>query len=254
MALKVSILYPHVVTSSDAESKGPAFYAPYQKRFVATYDQFRPGYPHTLRPILCSPSMEDATEAMALYSPTADDSIEFEWYCGGGWDVGAHQSTAIGLDCDLVVCCATPTHFREDNWLLPIAEAFEKYGDGLYGTSASYQNMPHIRGGCFAFSPDAMRRYPNVIDSREKSFYFESGQSPIAIKPDWCFTNWMLAQGKTAKFVTRDGCYDLADWRKPANIFRRGDQSNALAWDRHYDIYAAADPAEKAVLEKLADG
>jgi hypothetical protein len=158
------------------------------------------------------------------------------------------------LTCDLVVCFVTPTHFREDNWLVPIVGAFEKYGDGLYGASASYQNLPHIRTGCLACSPNSMREYPRLVDSRETGLLFESGESPTRVAPEWCFTNWMMDRGRPVKMVTREVCYDLAYWRKPDNIFRRGDQGNVLVWDRHCDIFDSASPEEKRVLESLADG
>lgn len=252
--MKVEVIYPHVIAASDSESRGPEFYQPYHKRFIASYHEFQSGCPHVLRPVFCVPNPVDFTDAIEMYRFELLESFAFEVYCGNGWDLGCHQSIASGLDCDIAVCLVTPTHFRENNWLLPIVEAFEKYGDGLYGTSASYQNTPHIRTGCFAFSPATMRQYPHVIDSREKSFYFESGQSPHKIEADWCFTNWMMAQDKPVKLVTREACYDMPDWRKPNNIFRRGDQSNALAWDRHFDIYNDAPSEERMILENLANG
>jgi hypothetical protein len=43
-------------------------------------------------------------------------------------------------------------------------------------------------------------------------------------------------------------------WRKPENIFRRGDQSNLLVWDRHTEIFAKASEEERAKLAKLSDG
>lgn len=252
--MKVEILYPHIIAASDSESKGPEFFASYHKRFAESFEKFKPGFPHTLRVIICGPNANfgDYEKVAPLYPslyPT------FTYYRGAGWDIGSYWEIARDFEnCDLVVCVITQTHFRESGWLVPIAEAFQKYGDGLYGTSASYQHVPHIRCGCFAFSPSMMRQYPWMVNSREDGFLFESGVAPRRVDLGRSFTNWMLAQGKPVKLVTRDACYDLPDWRKPANIFRRGDQSNALAWDRHFDIYAAADPAEKNVLEKLADG
>jgi hypothetical protein len=46
----------------------------------------------------------------------------------------------------------------------------------------------------------------------------------------------------------------MPDWRKPPNIFRRGDQSNCLLFDHHCDTYAAASQEERARLEAMADG
>lgn len=247
--MKIEILYPHVVAAADSESKGPEFYAPYHKRFIKSFMDYPPDIDCRLKVILCG--VGDSTGARSLYAEIYNHGIAT--YEGKGWDLGAHQEISGRSSCDVVVCLVTPAYFLEHGWICPIVEAFEKYGDGLYGTSASYQNMPHIRTGCFAFSPSAMRQYPNFIDSREKTCYFESGQSPTVRKPEWSFTNWMLAQGKPVKLVTRGACYDLPDWRKPDNIFRRGNQSNALARDRHFDIFDAAGAEDKAVLANLAD-
>jgi hypothetical protein len=54
--------------------------------------------------------------------------------------------------------------------------------------------------------------------------------------------------------VTWDGDYDLPEWRKPDNIFRRGDQSNLIVRDRHADAYEVSTEAGKRVLEVLANG
>lgn len=248
--MKVEILYPHIVSPCNAESKGTEFFEPYHRRFAESFSKFPPEIDCRLRVILCGSG--DTDSARSLYAGIANHG--FAVYEGTGWDIGAHQAIACRSSRDLLVCCVTPTYFKEENWLAPIVDAFEKYGDGLYGTSASYQGIPHIRTGCFAFSPCTIRKYPWLVDSRDTGLLFESGVAPGKLEPEKSFTNWMLDQGKPVKMVTRKACYDLTEWRKPDNIFRRGDQSNALAWDRHFDIYAAAQASEKSVLEKLADG
>lgn len=248
--MRVEILYPHVVSASDANSKGPEFFEQYHKRFIESFKKFPPEINCRLKVILCGTG--DTEPARALYDRI--DNHGFATYEGKGWDIGASSTIARRSSRDMVICCVTPTYFREANWFDSLIEAFEKYGDGLYGTSASYQGLPHIRTGCFAFSPSAIRAYPWIVDSRDTGLLFESGVAPGRVEPEKSFTNWMLAHGKPVKLVTRSGCYDLAEWRKPDNIFRRGDQSNALAWDRHFDIYAAADAAEKLNLERASDG
>jgi hypothetical protein len=47
---------------------------------------------------------------------------------------------------------------------------------------------------------------------------------------------------------------DLNDCRSYSNVFRKGDQSNLLVFDRRTDEYQQANPAEKKRLERLADG
>jgi hypothetical protein len=54
--------------------------------------------------------------------------------------------------------------------------------------------------------------------------------------------------------VTWDGVYPKSDWRSPVNIFRRGDQTNLIAWDKHSKAYAQATPGQRKELENQADG
>ena len=54
--------------------------------------------------------------------------------------------------------------------------------------------------------------------------------------------------------VTWDGVYGESEWRIPENIFRRGDQSNSLLFDRHFDLYEATDSEGKLLHASMADG
>lgn len=252
MKPSIQIIYLHVLAKSSPDAKDPSFYDHYNRRFAETYANHPAGVSHTLRVVFCG--RLPTGEEQAIYDRIPN--VTFDCYTGPGWDIGAHQDVSRKLDCDLVYCLATPVHFRESNWLTPIVDAWERYGDGLYGPMGSYENMPHIRTSAFAFSPETMRQYPHLIDSRETCFHFESGfksNGTIHERGEKGFTNWMLAQGKPVLMVTRDQCYTKMDWRKPANIFRRGDQSNCLVFDRHCDIYAAASPQEKLNLEAAAN-
>lgn len=248
--MKVELLYPHII-STNPGFKPVEYYQPYHRRFAETYRKFEAGEDHRLRVIFCGG--EPDAEAIALYDGLP---VVFDAYSGPGWDIGAHQSVARELLCDIVMSFVTPAYFREDFWLTPFVSAFERYGDGLYGAMASYEHMPHIRTGSFCYSPETMRYYPWDVTSRETSFHFESGFSmngkPYE-KGEKCFTNWVGSCGKPVMLVTRNACYEMKDWRTPPNIFRRGDQSNCLVWDRHNDIYEAATPEEKRDLEAKAD-
>jgi len=199
---------------------------------------------------------------MSNGSATAEDEAIFSdiphrtcGYAGGGWDIGSYQSVAQECDSDMVVFSNTRTNFWKNDWLLPFVNAFERFGPkGLYGATASYErcpiNMdifpnPHIRTACFATSPNQFRKFPYIVDSREKGFRFESG--------DWNFCDWYADHGWPVKMVAADGqCYDRPQWRRPDNIFRRGNQSNVLVRDRHTDAYDAASPDEKNQLDATA--
>ena len=91
--------------------------------------------------------------------------------------------------------------------------------------------------------------YPKEVKDREDTYRFEVFGWPDRT-PN--FTLWAGLNGFPVKLVTWDGVYDLADWRKPTNIFRRGDQSNLIVKDRHCDAYDAAE--NKDELERMADG
>jgi hypothetical protein len=121
-----------------------------------------------------------------------------------------------------------------------------EFGDGLYGSSASLENSPHLRTPCWACNPRTFLGYPLTVDTREKTFAAESGPNSI--------TRWYLEQGMPAIMVCPSGNYWPEDWRKPDNIFRRGDQSNCYIRDRHHDWYEQTDPVTKSTWEKDADG
>lgn len=249
--MRIVVLYLHVSAKSDPSAPDPSYYLPYSLRFARTFEQYPPGIDHELVVVSCGKPIGE--DQMHLYRHITD---RYECYEGTGWDLGSYQAIAKTLDCDWVVCLATPVYFHREGWLKRFAEAFDQHGDGLYGAMASYENNPHIRTSAFAFKPDRMREYPNLIDSREKCFWFECGCDSKG-KPthmDWCFTDWFLMNHKKPPLmVTWDGIYFMKDWRMPVNIFRRGNQSNCLVLDRHCEIYANSTPEEKAVLERLAD-
>jgi hypothetical protein len=170
-------------------------------------------------------------------------------YFGDGFDIGAHQHAANSIppEYDFAVFCSTQVHFHREGWLKRMVEAREQFGPGLYGAMASRENHPHLRTCFFGCDPADFRAYPWVINSKALSLEFESGKTG--------FWTWIRANGRKEVLVAWDGFYDeRKDWRKPDNIFRRGDQSNCLVWDRHTELYAKATPEEKAMLEQLADG
>ena len=218
-------------------------------KWVSSYRARPSGVPHEV--IIC----------MSNGVITEDDERIFgaiphrTWYYGGdGWDIGSYQSVAQECDSDMIVFTNTRTHFWKDNWMVPFVEAFNRFGPkGLYGVTGSYERCPidvarfpnpHIRTACFAVNPKQFRKFPYIVDSREKGFRFESG--------DWNLCDWYSDHGWPVKMVAANGqCYDRPYWRRPDNIFRRGDQSNVLVRDRHTDCYDAAPSDEKKQLEGI---
>lgn len=235
--MKVAIVYLKIVNRIEQYSIA----TPYEvghKRFYNGYRQFKPTIPHDLIIVRCG-----ATEG-----PTDFDSIATHYLRFDGWgsDCAAYQAIVRVLDYDLVLCMNTLAYPWRDFWLKPFVEAMEVHGKGVYGATASYEIRPHLRTPCIAFHPDIVREYPFTTVNREDSVRFESGDNSISA--------WAERAGYPVILVTANGRYYKGDWRKGENIFRRGNQSNCLVWDRHTDLYFKAAPEEKRNLERAANG
>ena len=232
--LKTTFVYLHI-------AERPEEFVPYSKRFVDTYLQFPPGIEHELIVVSCAGVLNQ--QARDIFGPL---NCKFDEYLEGGWDIGAHQFMAGRVDCDFMVCCTSRTYFWKANWLRRFVEAREQHGEGLYGAAGSYEISPHIRTCFYGVNPKIYREFPHKINSRPRGVYFERGK--------WNFTKWFEERGGRTWMVTWDGVYPKSEWRSPANIFRRGDQTNLIAWDKHSKLYASATPGQRKELENQADG
>lgn len=235
--MKVVLLYLRVIRKCDVDHPEHKSYEESTRRFIETYKRFKPTIPHRLVVANCGDRQSDT-----LFDELVDD---YTYYNGGGYDCGTYQALGSHMDCDLVFGLNTHTYFWRKGWLEPFVDAATTYGPGVYGATASYQCNPHLRTPAIAFHPSIMRAYPEVVNCRSKTCLFEAGPNNFAL--------FALANGVPAKLVAANGVYDLPEWRKPDNIFRRGDQTNCLVWDRHTDIYAHATETEKRALERDAD-
>lgn len=230
---KVELYYIYVSSVKAANDSPPAsYYRPFTERFRKTYAQFKPTCPHRLT--IVSGGAEPDEYIRNLFKGI---EVDFTNYMGTGWDIGAHQVITEQSKADFVVCMNSTVYFHREGWLERMVGAYQQHGDGLYGPAGSFEVHPHIRAACYAYSPSLIRCYPYRVVNRADSFKFESG----TYDPDWNFTLWAKNKGYPVKMVTWDGVYDLPDWRKPENIFRRGDQTNCMVWDRHVDIFRGAD-------------
>lgn len=215
-------------------------FIPHCKRWTESYLRIDPGERHRVVVVLANGTPTD--DDKALFNGI---DCEFTEYQEGGWDIGAFQHVAVNFDADLTIFTNSRVRFWKGGWMSRFVEAYSKFGPkGLYGNSGSYQTSPHIRTACFATNPHILRRFPYKVDSRAKGFMFESGE--------WNVMEWYHDHAWPVKMVTWDGFYDQHDWRKPNNIFRRGNQSNCLVFDRHHDIYFGSDDRTRRHLESLA--
>lgn len=228
------------ITVATIRVVGNPLYDGVSRRWIETYTQFKPKIDHEVLVVNCDHDRPDD-----LYDSVA---TRYATYTGGGWDCGTWQWLSKTEDTDLLVCCNTSTYYHREGWLERFVEEVEKNGEGLYGSMASYEISPHIRTPCYVFQPRIMRDYPILIDSREKTYTFECAGMKQT------FTSHCRRKGIKTLLVTWDGCYDVPDWRKPPNIFRRGDQSNILVKDRHVDNWQASDAQNRLKLSRLADG
>lgn len=233
--MKVDLVYPVPVDNL------PTFQQDID-RFFKTLRQFDPGTDYRL--VIVDTHWSKETP----FAPIGEEAVELlsEWltYTGHGCDLGSHQFVAHATDSDLMVCCSTRVYFHREGWLKRFVDAWNEKKTTLLGAMACFERAPHIRTCFYGIEPATFRKFPHLIQSRDHTFLVETG--------DWNITRWVKQNGGEARMATWDGLWDMDDWRKPANIYRRGDQSNCLVWDRHTELYAKADARRKFDLECYA--
>ncbi len=220
------------------------------QNWIQSYRQFPPGHDH--RVVVCLPNGTPTPEDKAIFADIVVS--DFITYDKGGWDIGAYQEVADTVDSDMMVFCNSRVRFWKSGWLTRFVEAYNQFGPrGLYGASGSYERCfayyahwpnPHIRTSCFATDPKLFRRFPYRVTSRDEGFKFEAGE--------WNFMKWYEDHAWPVRVVTWDGIYDKWHWRNPPNIFRRGNQTNCLVFDRHHDLYFSATAQSRSMLEQVA--
>lgn len=236
--MKVIVLYLRILERVEPSLPVWISYEVGERRFLQSYKLFRPDMPHELLVINCCKAND--------LRPWDDVVTRYGWYGGFGSDCGTFQAIGQALDCELVVCFNSLAYLWRPGWLEPLANARHRHGPGVYGPTASYEVNPHLRTPCIAFDPMVLRNYPILIDTREKAAWFEHGPENVSL--------WAHRQGLPSLMVTDSGEYPMNQWRSPANIFRRGNQSACLVRDRHLDIYDSSTPAYRTALERSADG
>ena len=246
--MTTAVVYVHVCgvnADADATTQNSAVYARCAERFVRTYRQFDPGCGHELMVVFANPEMADADYLSELYRGC---HARFTAYHGTGWCSGAHQHAArtLARATSFAVCLSARTHFWKAGWLARLVSARERHGAGFYGTMSSDEASRHLRTNCYGLDPRVLAEWPHPLDRREATWELEHGE--------WNLSRKFHEEDRPSKLVTWSGEWDYADWRRPDNIFRRGDQSGCLVWDRHTDAYQDADGEGKRRLEDLAEG
>ena len=239
--MKIAVVYNWVEKATDAAPL-PQGWTDILSRFVESYRAFSAGYAHDL--YICVSGASLTQRSMAILAGTHFRALRYD---GGGWDIGAYQHAAKHLlDYDFVICLNSQAYVVQANWLLFFAQAFEKFGVGVYGASSSFETFPHIRTCCIAFPPRLVLEYPLHVRCRYDAELFE--HSPRGFSP------WAIEKGLPVCVVNQSGVDQLAESRNRPNIFRRGSQGELLIHDRHTITYSSASPAEKEQLERKANG
>lgn len=220
----------------------------YAREFVDTYKKFLPGYAH--KTIIVCQGKPATPLAQGLFRDAFGSPI-YHQHDDSGWDIGGYiaamqsvvPSENTATDC--VVCLGGSAYFQKSLWLERIAEAVEKYGIGFYGATPTHEVSPHLCTSGFWTHPEILKAYPIKVINRETRYDFEHG-------PNACW-KMVAHNGLPVKLVTWDGEYDWQDWRKPPNLYRRGDQSNSLMCWHHYREYENASPELKATMANHSD-
>jgi GT2 family glycosyltransferase len=172
-------------------------------------------------------------------------NVSFYQHDDSGWDIGAFIAVSKTIPEDMMVCLGGTAFVQRQGWLQRMVSVWQKHGPGLYGSQATYEVSPHLNTSGFWCSPSLLANYPIKVNTKLQRYDFEHGRNAL----------WKLAYKKGCKVMlaTWDGEYEWPEWRKPPNIYRRGDQSNCVTFFRHSSNYAAADASLKRAMEKLAD-
>ena len=213
--------------------------ADYASRFVATFFEYPPGYDCDLL-INCNggPLPLDLSLIFAPLNP------QFFPRPNEDRDLGGYLDAARGpaKDYDMIVCLGESVYFHREGWLNRLAEAWTKYGPGMYGPFSSNLVRPHLQTTAFCTSPLLLQRCPFSIKDR---YAWEHGTNS--------FWRWVNRHGMPVRLVTWDGEWLPMQWRVPKNILWRGTQENCLMWANHTDRWRETTPALKTTWSRGAD-
>lgn len=229
-----------------------ATFKPFVTRYVFTLAKNDPGVDYLLHPVF---TKEWTEELKHLFNGLNHEPC---FYPQDGWDIGAAQWMAHRLPPeDQVVSFSTRSYFHRLGWLRELAQAREKFGPGLYGTSASNQYRKHVCVRSYMLDVKDYQAYPWVINSRALGPCFETGvpyTHPEVGRGVRSLTEFMGGLGRPIKVVRFDGVFDWKASILMPNGFRSGDQSQLLIWDKHSDIYQESDNHFRRYLQECTKG
>jgi hypothetical protein len=241
--MKVSVYYHHLLALGKDPNRIRTVdeFTENAWRFSVTYRQFKPLAEHEL--VVVFMRKEPTEGDLAIWSGIP---CRFETWLPlepDGWYPSCYRVMSERANCDFMVNFVSRAYFHREGWLKRLVDTRKQFGDGFYGTMASFCGCPtqthpypnpHLRGTAWAFDPVTMRKYPHVMRTPADEYKMECGE--------WNISTWYESIGKPAMLVTFDGAWSKPDWGTPKNTFCNGDQSNLLNWDRHSDAYQLGIP------------
>lgn len=235
--MNVTVVYVYPVNAVE--------YHDWALRFLDSYHRFPPGFAHSTVVVLNDGKVTPEIQCLFASLP----GLVFLERDNSGYDIGAFIAAAKQYTADLIVCFGSHAYFWRQDWLARMVQARLKHGPGVYGANTSFQEMPHLNTTAFWCDPGLLASYPWPVVSKQGRYSFEQDKR----RPDRPFWVFVYSLGKPALFVTWDGEYEWWDWRKPPNIFRRGDQSNMLVNWKWSDHWRDASPDIKLEVSRITD-
>lgn len=233
--VRVTLVYIHVPGNRKFEADA--------SEFVNSYVKHPPGLSHDTLIVVNATHPGRFNEALFSRLP----NVKVMNHDNDGWDIGGYRAAARQLNgvSDAMLCCGSQSTFPGPGWLLRFMEAWAKHGTGLYGSCATYQIRPHINTSGFLCAPEMLLRYQGAVSTKRDRYEFEHGENAFWIQ--------MATAGYPVKLVTHDGEYDWPQWRKPMNIYCRGDQSNCLVWFRMNREFNRMPPGQRQFMSSISD-
>lgn len=205
----------------------------YAQRFVDSYLKHPPLHDHKM--VVISNGGPPSGRAVA----------QFTWIKGtriihrlenAGMDIAAYQLAATIVCCDLMVFFGGSSYIRGPGWLLRMVNAYETYGDGLYGCTGNQGDSrlvnggqieriwPHVRTTGFWCNPRLINDHPLRVTENSQRYPYEHGAGGL--------TTWTLSQKKPVMIVGWNDVRALHECDSMPGGFHQGNQENIIVGDR----------------------
>lgn len=215
------------------------------RQFVKSYHAHPPLVDHQTVVVVQGSAMLKP-EMLQLFDTLPN--VDIYHHDDSGWDIGAYLAVAPLIQTDMMICFGGSTFVRKQGWMKRMVEVFEKYGNGFYGPTASYQISPHLNTTGFWTSPKLLANCGRKVVTRAERYEFEHGSD------SW----WKTVQfklGLPVKCVTWTDELNWDEWRDPSlrGIYHRDGQESILCVFRHALNYQLASRRQKAFYESIAN-